>query len=79
MVDERTLAAALARKQVAGAGLDVFERERGIDGTLLGLDNVVLLPHVGSATPETRVELGRRTVANIHHFTVGREVLDRVV
>jgi glyoxylate reductase len=58
VVDEAALAGALANRTIAGAGLDVFEREPEIHPGLLELDNVVLIPHLGSATVETRTAMG---------------------
>jgi glyoxylate reductase len=58
IVDEAALARALAEKRIAGAALDVFEREPEVAEELLGLENVVLTPHLGSATLETREEMG---------------------
>jgi glyoxylate reductase len=58
VVDEAALAAALRDGTIAGAGLDVFEREPVIEPALLGIENVVLLPHLGSATIETRTAMG---------------------
>jgi glyoxylate reductase len=58
IVDEAALARALAERRLAGAALDVFEREPEVSGELLPLDNVVLVPHVGSATRETREAMG---------------------
>lgn len=78
VVDERALAAALADGTIAGAGLDVYEREPAVDQALLALDNVVLLPHLGSATLETRVAMGQRAVANIDRFLAGEQLLDPV-
>jgi lactate dehydrogenase-like 2-hydroxyacid dehydrogenase len=78
VVAEADLAAALREGAIAGAGLDVFEREPSVDPALLALDNVVLLPHLGSATRETRVAMGMRVVANIDHFFASGEVIDRV-
>ena len=58
MVDEAALARALRDGTIAGAGLDVFEREPSIEPALLELENVVLIPHLGSATIETRTAMG---------------------
>ncbi|WP_254602637.1 2-hydroxyacid dehydrogenase [Sphingomonas bacterium] len=78
VVNERDLAAALASGRIAAAGLDVFEREPTVDPALLALDNVVLLPHLGSATLDTRIAMGMRVFANIEQFVATGEVLDRV-
>ena len=58
VVDEAALAAALVAGTIAGAGLDVYEREPEVTEALLGLENVVLAPHLGSATRDTRVAMG---------------------
>ena len=58
VVDEAALARALARGRIAGAALDVFEREPDVEPALLGLDNVVLVPHLASATHEAREAMG---------------------
>ena len=58
IVDEDALVAALARRTIAGAALDVFEREPEVHPGLLALENVVLVPHLGSATQETREAMG---------------------
>ncbi|MDT9046733.1 NAD(P)-dependent oxidoreductase, partial [Escherichia coli] len=58
IIDEAALANMLARGEIAGAGLDVFEHEPSINPKLLKLPNVVLLPHMGSATVEGRIDMG---------------------
>ncbi|MHC4598591.1 MAG: 2-hydroxyacid dehydrogenase [Planctomycetota bacterium] len=65
VVDEKALAAALESGRLRAAGLDVYEREPEVEPALLALDNVVLLPHVGSATEETREAMGRLAVENL--------------
>lgn len=79
VVDEAALVAALESKTLAGAGLDVFEKEPGITPALLGMENVVLLPHLGSATLETREAMGRRALENLRLFLSGQPPRDRVV
>jgi lactate dehydrogenase-like 2-hydroxyacid dehydrogenase len=79
VVDEAALVAALARGQIAGAGLDVYEREPAVSPGLLAIENVVLLPHLGSATLETREAMGRRALENITLFFAGAALRDRVV
>jgi glyoxylate reductase len=64
IVDERALARALAAGGIAAAGLDVYEREPQVEPALLGLDNVVLAPHLGSATVETRTEMAELAARN---------------
>ncbi|MGE0552409.1 MAG: 2-hydroxyacid dehydrogenase [Gemmatimonadales bacterium] len=78
LVDEEALAAALRESRIAGAGLDVFRGEPSVSPALLGLDNVVLLPHQGSATIETRTAMGMRVVANLDAFFRGDAVPDPV-
>ncbi|MDR0576596.1 MAG: 2-hydroxyacid dehydrogenase [Candidatus Accumulibacter sp.] len=68
VVDEQALVRALAEKKIAGAGLDVFENEPHVPAELLGMDNVVLLPHIGSATEETRLAMAQRTIDNLDLF-----------
>ena len=64
VVDEEALAAALQEGKIAGAGLDVFEKEPTVHQALLGLDNAVLVPHLGSATVETRTAMANLAVTN---------------
>lgn len=78
VVDEYALAQALAFGSIGGAALDVFEREPTIPEALLGCDNLVLLPHLGSATKETREGMGFRVVENLADFFAGRAPRDRV-
>lgn len=78
-VDEATLAKMLQRREIAGAGLDVFEHEPSIDPKLLKLDNVVLLPHIGSATYEGRVDMGEKVLVNVKSFIDGHTPPDRVL
>jgi lactate dehydrogenase-like 2-hydroxyacid dehydrogenase len=79
VVDEVALAEALAAGGLAGAGLDVYEKEPQITPALLTMENVVLLPHLGSATRETRVAMGRRAIENLRLFFSGSPLRDRVV
>ena len=72
VVDEAALTAALQEQRLGAAGLDVFEREPKVPAALRALSNVVLLPHVGSATHETRAAMGALTVDNLlQHFEQG--------
>lgn len=68
VVDEQALIRALIEKRIGGAGLDVFENEPFVPETLLALDNVVLLPHIASATEETRLAMARRVIDNLDLF-----------
>jgi lactate dehydrogenase-like 2-hydroxyacid dehydrogenase len=79
IVDEAALVEALADGTIAGAGLDVYEREPEISRELLAMENVVLFPHLGSATHETRIAMGRRAVENLRLFFSGAPLRDRVV
>ena len=79
VVDEAALAAALRDGPLGAAGLDVYEREPTILPALLALENVVLLPHLGSATIETRTAMGMRAVANLDSVFAGHAPPDRVV
>jgi lactate dehydrogenase-like 2-hydroxyacid dehydrogenase len=78
VVDEAALVETLASKRIAGAGLDVFEREPQVTQALTAMDNVVLLPHLGSATTETRVAMGMRAFENLQLFFSGKPLRDRV-
>ncbi len=76
LVDEQALADALTNGRLAGAGLDVYEAEPTVCDELLELDNVVLLPHMGSSTAETRNAMGMRVVKNLDRFFAGEEPPD---
>ena len=78
VVDEAALATALRDRVIAGAGLDVYEHEPRVPESFMGLENVVLLPHLGSATLETRVAMGMRVAENLERFFAGLEPGDRV-
>ena len=78
VVDELELARALKSGRIAGAGLDVFEAEPSVHPELLQCENAVLLPHMGSSTRETRVEMGMRALRNIQKYFDGQEPADRV-
>ncbi len=79
IVDEKALADFLDSGRLAGAGLDVFEEEPAINETLLTLDNVVLLPHMGSSTREARIAMGEKVLINIRTFMDGHSPPDRVL
>ncbi len=78
VVDEAALVTALRAGRLR-AGLDVYEQEPKLSPGLAELDNVVLLPHLGSATEETRTAMGMRVAANLERFFAGEAPLDRVV
>ena len=79
VIDQVALVEALKNGAIAGAGLDVFEGEPAVPDELLSLDNVVLFPHLGSASRETRVAMGMRVVENLQAFFNGETPRDRVV
>jgi lactate dehydrogenase-like 2-hydroxyacid dehydrogenase len=78
VVDEQALIEALTKGWLAGAALDVFEREPQVSPALLAMENVVLLPHLGSATEETRVAMGMRALENLRLHFAGSPLRDRV-
>jgi lactate dehydrogenase-like 2-hydroxyacid dehydrogenase len=79
LVDEHALAVALRSGHLFAAGLDVHEREPQINPALMALENVVLLPHLGSATIETRTAMGLRALGNAIDWLAGRPPQDRVI
>jgi lactate dehydrogenase-like 2-hydroxyacid dehydrogenase len=79
VVDPAALIAALKSGTLAGAGLDVFEGEPNVQEEFLNMENVVLFPHLGSATLETRVAMGMRAIDNVQAFFEGKDPPDRVV
>lgn len=78
IVDEPALIAALRERRIAGAGLDVFAEEPKVPAELVSLENVTLLPHIGSATLETRTAMGMLAVDNLEAFFAGRPLPSRV-
>ena len=79
VVDEDALITALDEKLIAGAALDVYETEPAINPRLLPREDVVLLPHLGSATMESRVAMGQRALSNIAAFVAKKSLPDRIV
>ena len=79
VIDPAALIKALQNNTIAGAGLDVFEGEPKVQDEFLTMENVVLFPHLGSATMETRVAMGLRALENVKAFFDGKEPKDRVV
>ncbi|MCO4098310.1 MAG: D-glycerate dehydrogenase [Gemmatimonas sp.] len=79
VVHEAALADALKQRQIAGAGLDVYEFEPSVAAELKELENVVLVPHLGSATIETRTNMGMRALSNVDAFVSGLPVHDKVI
>jgi glyoxylate reductase len=79
VIDENALTRMLAARELAGAGLDVFEHEPAVNPKLLQLDNVVLLPHMSSATIEGRIAMGEKVIINIKTFVDGHTPPDRVL
>ena len=79
VIDENALTRMLRAGEIAGAGLDVFERGREVNPRLRELPNVLLLPHMGSATREGRIEMGEKVLINIKTFADGHRPPDLVV
>jgi glyoxylate reductase len=79
VIDEAAMARMLRNREIAGAGLDVFEHEPAINPRLRELANVVLLPHMGSATIEGRIDMGEKVIINIKTFIDGHRPPDRVL
>jgi glyoxylate reductase len=79
VIDENALTRMLAAGEIAGAGLDVFENEPAVNPKLLAMENVVLLPHMGSATFEGRIDMGEKVLVNIKTFSDGHTPPDRVL
>ncbi|MEE8544368.1 MAG: D-glycerate dehydrogenase, partial [Alphaproteobacteria bacterium] len=79
VIDENALTRMLRAGEISGAGLDVFEHEPAVNPKLLELDNVVLLPHMGSATLEGRIDMGEKILINIKTFVDGHAPPDRVI
>jgi glyoxylate reductase len=79
VIDEAAMANMLQAGELGGAGLDVFEHEPTINPRLLKLANVVLLPHMSSATVEARIEMGEKVMINIRTFLDGHKPPDRVI
>lgn len=79
VIDENALTRMLVGGEIGGAGLDVFEHEPAVNPKLVALDNVVLLPHMGSATHEGRIDMGEKVLINIKTFIDGHNPPDRVL
>ena len=79
IIDENALTRMLVGGEIGGAGLDVFEHEPAVNPKLVSLNNVVLLPHMGSATYEGRLDMGEKVLINIKTFVDGHAPPDRVL
>jgi len=79
VIDEEALIAALEADKLAGAGLDVFEKGSVANPKLFDRDNVMMLPHMASATTEARVDMGERVILNIKTFELGHRPHDQVL
>jgi len=78
VVDETALIAALEAREIGGAGLDVYEFEPEVPEALLALDNATLLPHLGTAALEVRVNMGLMAVENLRAYHAGQDLPNRV-
>lgn len=79
IIDEEALADLIVSGRIAGAGLDVFEKEPSPNPRLVAAPNVVLLPHMASATIESRIEMGERVIINMKMFADGHKPPDRII
>ncbi|WP_332889071.1 2-hydroxyacid dehydrogenase [Methyloprofundus sedimenti] len=79
IVDTQALIDVLKSKHIAGAGLDVYEAEPNVPGELLTLDNVSLLPHLGSATLTTRTAMGEKVLSNLQAYFSGQPLPDQII
>ena len=79
IIDEVALVRMLRAREIAGAGLDVYENEPAVNAKLLGMENVVLLPHMSSATHEGRIDMGQRVIINIQSVIDGHTPPNRVL
>ncbi len=79
VIDEDAIVRLLQEGRIAGAGLDVFEHEPAVNKKLLDMANVVLLPHMGSATIEGRINMGEKVLINIRTFVDGHKPPDRII
>jgi glyoxylate reductase len=79
VIDENALARMLEGGKLSGAGLDVFEREPAVNPKLMKQKNVVLLPHMSSATLEGRIDMGEKVIVNIKTFADGHKPPDRII
>ncbi|MBL6952104.1 MAG: D-glycerate dehydrogenase [Alphaproteobacteria bacterium] len=79
VIDEDAMVRLLQEGRIAGAGLDVFEHEPAVNKKLLEMPNVVLLPHMGSATIEGRINMGEKVLINIRTFVDGHKPPDRII
>ena len=78
VIDNEALIEALKNRSIAGAGLDVYEGEPNLNPGFLELENAVLLPHLGSASQETRIAMGRRVLQNLRAWLAGDKLPDQV-